>query len=76
MKWKREETKKYKAKAKVDMYLVSFCLCGLTFAFVVYTLEGHLVSFLFWPRILMGMLPSIISLHLAKTHSHIRFRVC
>ena len=69
MKWKREESKKHKAKAKVDMYLVSF-------TFVVYALEGHLVSFLLWPRILMGMPPPIISLHLAKTHSHIRFRVC
>jgi len=27
MKWKREESKKHKAKE--DMYLVSFCLCGL-----------------------------------------------
>jgi len=26
MKWKREESKKHKVKAKVDMYLVSFCL--------------------------------------------------
>jgi len=29
MMWKREESKKHKAKAKVDMYLVSFCLFGL-----------------------------------------------
>jgi len=29
MKWRREESKKHQAKAKVDMYLVSFCLCGL-----------------------------------------------
>jgi len=31
MKWKREESKKQKAKAKIDMYLVSFYLCGLCF---------------------------------------------
>jgi len=29
MMWKREESKKHKAKAKVDMYLVSFCLFNL-----------------------------------------------
>ena len=29
MKWKREESEKHKAKAKVDMYLVSFCLYDL-----------------------------------------------
>jgi len=29
MKWKGEESKKHKVKAKVDMYLVSFCLFGL-----------------------------------------------
>jgi len=50
MMWKREESKKHKVKAKVDMYLVSFCL-------LVYSLEGYLVSFLFWPRILMEMHP-------------------
>jgi len=29
MKWKRKESEKHKVKAKVDMYLVSFCLFGL-----------------------------------------------
>jgi len=28
MKWKREKNKKHKVKAKVDMYLVSFCPFG------------------------------------------------
>ena len=35
MKWKREESKKQKVNAKVDMYLVSFCLLG-------YSIEGYL----------------------------------
>jgi len=29
MMWKREESKKHKVKAKVDIYLGSFCLFGL-----------------------------------------------
>jgi len=29
MMWKREESKMHKEKAKVDMYLVSFCLFDL-----------------------------------------------
>jgi len=37
------------------------------FAFLVYSFEGYLVSFLFWPRILMGMRPPIMILHLAES---------
>jgi len=45
-------------------WLVIGFLCFAYVTFVVYALEGHLVSFLLWPIILMGMPPSIISLHL------------
>jgi len=31
MMWRRERIKKHKVKAKVDMYLVSFCHFGLFF---------------------------------------------
>jgi len=47
MMWKREESKDHKAKAKVDMYLVSFCLFGL----FLWSQTSHQSCFFTWPRL-------------------------